>query len=122
MIAEARADGSGPDGLVFAGREGNTLEWQAEKAVSKLRHAGLAGDYTRHDLRRTVATYLEELGFLTSTIAHVLNQHEGGPRATNIYAHHHFGQEKTVVLEAWGRYLDALIHGIRSACVMPFRQ
>ena len=29
LITEAPTDGSGPDGLVFAGREGRTLEWQA---------------------------------------------------------------------------------------------
>ena len=29
LITAARTDGSGPDGLVFAGREGRTLEWQA---------------------------------------------------------------------------------------------
>jgi hypothetical protein len=111
----------GPDGLVFAGREGRTLEWQAKKAVSKLRHAGLAGDYTRHDVRRTVATGLEELGFPTSTIAHVLNQQQGGPRATKIYARHYFDQEKVAALEAWGRHLDGLIHGLTSARVVPFR-
>jgi len=122
LITEARTDGSGPDGLVFAGREGRTLEWQAKKAVSKLRHAGLAGDYTRHDVRRTVATGLEELGFPTSTIAHVLNQQEGGPRATKIYARHDFDKEKIAALEAWGRHLDGLIHGLTSARVVPFRQ
>ena len=118
LIAEARADGSGPDGLVFAGLEGRTLEWQAKKAVSKLRHAGLAGDYTKHDVRRTVATGLEELGFPTSTIAHVLNQQEGGPRATKIYARHHFDKEKTAALEAWGRHLDALLTGHTSRVVL----
>ena len=117
VIAEARADGSGPDGLVFAGLEGRTLAWQAKKAVSQLRHAGLAGAYTRHDVRRTVATGLEELGFPTSTIAHVLNQHEGGPRATRIYARHHFDTEKKTALEAWGRHLDALLTGHTSRVV-----
>ena len=69
-----------------------------------------------------MATGLEELGFPTSTIAHVLNQQQGGPRATKIYARHHFDQEKTVALEAWGRHLDALIHGLTSARIVPFRQ
>ncbi len=119
LIAEARADGSGPDGVVFGGLEGRTLVWQAKKAVSKLRHAGLAGDYTRHDVRRTVATGLEELGFPTSTIAHVLNQSEGGPRATKIYARHHFDTEKKTALEAWGRHLDALLTG-HTTRVVPF--
>ncbi|MBN4048291.1 integrase arm-type DNA-binding domain-containing protein [bacterium AH-315-O15] len=121
LIAEARADGSGPDGLVFAGPEGRTLEWQAKKAVSKLRHAGLAGDYTKHDLRRTVATGLQALNLPTSTISHVLNQQEGGSRVTPIYARHDFSEEKTAALEAWGRHLDALLTGQPSR-VVSFRQ
>jgi hypothetical protein len=66
-----------------------------------------------------VATGLEELGFPTSTIAHVLNQSEGGPRATKIYARHHFDTEKKTALEAWGRHLDALLTGQPSR-VVPF--
>jgi integrase len=122
LIAEARADGSGPDGWVFAGPQGGTLQEKAKKAVSKLRHAGLAGDYTRHDLRRTVATGLQGLGIPTSTITHVLNQSEGGSRVTPIYARHDFSEEKKTALEAWGRHLDALLTGHRSARVVPFRQ
>jgi integrase len=119
LIAEARADGSGPDGWVFAGPQGGTLQEKAKKAVSKLRHAGLAGDYTRHDLRRTVATGLQGLGIPTSTITHVLNQSEGGSRVTPIYARHDFSKEKTAALEAWGRHLDALLTGQPSR-VVPF--
>jgi hypothetical protein len=62
------------------------------------------------------------LGFPTSTIAHVLNQQEGGPRATKIYARHNFDKEKIAALEAWGRHLDALLHGLTSARIVPFRQ
>ena len=72
------------------------------------------------DLWRTVATGLEELGFPTSTIAHVLNQSEGGPRATKIYARHHFDTEKKTALEAWGRHLDALIGVGSLGRVVPF--
>ena len=119
LIAEARTAGSGPDGWVFAGPQGGTLQEKAKKAISKLRHAGLAGDYTKHDLRRTVATGLEELGFPISTIAHVLNQQEGGPRVTQIYARHDFSEEKKTALEAWGRHLDALLTG-QTSRVVPF--
>jgi integrase len=121
LIAEARTAGSGHDGWVFAGPQGGSLQEQAKKAVSKLRHAGLAGDYTRHDLRRTVATGLQSLDFPISTIAHVLNQHEGGPRATPIYARHDFDKEKRVALEAWGRRLDGLVTGETSRLV-PFTE
>jgi hypothetical protein len=78
-----------------------------------------SGDYTRHDLRRTVATDLQSLDFPISTVAHVLNQSEGGSRVTPIYARHDFSKEKTAALEAWGRHLDALLTGHTSR-VVPF--
>jgi integrase len=119
LITEARADGSGPAGWVFAGPEGGSLQEQAKKAVSKLRRAGLTGDYIRHDLRRTVATGLQSLNVPPSTITHVLNQSEGGSRVTPIYARHDFSEEKKTALEAWGRHLDALLTGQPSR-VVPF--
>ncbi|MEO2195916.1 MAG: tyrosine-type recombinase/integrase, partial [bacterium] len=83
LIAEARADGSGPSGWVFAGPRGGTLKDKARKVVSSLRHAGLlTGDYTRHDFRRTVATSMVGMGITTSTIAKLMNHVEAGPRAT----------------------------------------
>ena len=123
LIAEARADGSGPSGWVFAGPRGGTLKDKARKVVSSLRHAGLlTGDYTRHDFRRTVATSMEGMGITTSTIAKLMNHVEAGPRATHVYARHPYDTEKRQALEAWGRHLDGLIHGVTSARVVPFRQ
>jgi len=66
-----------------------------------------------------VATGLQSLGFPISTIAHVLNQSEGGSRVTPIYARHDFSEEKRTALEAWGRHLDALLTGHPSR-VVPF--
>jgi hypothetical protein len=77
----------------------------------------LIGDYTRHDLRRTVATGLQGLGIPTSTITHILNQSEGNSRVTPIYARHDFSEEKKTALEAWGRHLDALLTGQASRVV-----
>ena len=123
LIAEARADGSGPSGWVFAGPRGGTLKDKARKVVSSLRHARLlTGDYTRHDFRRTVATSMEGMGITTSTIAKLMNHVEAGPRATHVYARHPYDTEKRQALEAWGRHLDGLIHGLTSARIVPFRQ
>ena len=129
LITKARTAGSGPDGLVFVGPEGGSYHSRAVKVVSKLRKAGLITndasqtvDYIRHDFRRTVATGLQALAFPISTIAHVLNQSEGGPPVTQTYARHHFDREKQTALEAWGRHLDALLTGQTSARVVPFRQ
>ena len=69
-----------------------------------------------------MTTGLQALGFPISTIAHVLNQSEGGPRVTQVYARHNFSEEKKTALEAWGRHLDALLTGQTSARVVPFRQ
>ena len=119
LIAEARTAGSGPDGWVFAGPQGGTLQEKAKKAVSKLRHAGLASDYTRHDLRRTVATGMTKLGVARATVSLVLNQQEGGPRATEVYDRYNYDPEKRKALDKWGRHLDALLTGHTSR-VVPF--
>ena len=66
-----------------------------------------------------MATGLQGLGFPTSTIAHLLNQSEGGSRVTPIYARHDFDKEKKAALEAWGRHLDGLLTGTTSR-VVPF--
>jgi integrase len=119
LLAEARADGSGPDGWVFAAQRGGSNRYQATNVMSRLRHAGLTGNYTRHDLRRTVATGMTKLGVARATVAQVLNQQEGGSRITPIYARHDFSKEKTAALEAWGRHLDALLTG-QTSRVVPF--
>ena len=120
LLTEARADGSGPDGWVFAAYRGGSNRYQAANVISRLRHAGLTGDYTRHDLRRTVATGLETLGIPISTISQVLNQQEGGPRATKIYARHTYDREKREALETWGRHLDTLIGGATPSRLVSF--
>ena len=127
LLAETRVNStpksviSGPDGWVFEAPRGGSNRWQASNVVSRLRHAGLlTGDYTRHDLRRTVATGLQALNIRRGTIAHVLNQQEGGSRVTPIYARHDFSKEKTAALEAWGRHLDALIGGATPSRLVSF--
>ena len=124
LIAEARADGSGPDGWVFAGPEGGSLHSRAVKVVPILRNTGvIMGDYWRHDLRRTVGTTMTKLGIPRAMLSHVLNHKtDRGPRATAVYDKYDYDREKRKAMEVWGRHLDALIHGITSARVVPFRQ
>ena len=120
LIAEARADGSGPDGWVFAGPEGGSLHSRAVKVVPILRNAGvLTGDYWRHDLRRTVITTLAKLSIPRAVLSQVLNHTDRGPRATAIYDKYDYDREKREALEAWGRHLDALLTG-QTSRVVPF--
>jgi integrase len=123
LIVEARRDGSGPNGWVFAGPQGGSLKVKAAKAISLLRKAGLLTDdptmvrYWRHDVRRTVSTGMESIGVAFSTISKVMNHVDAGPRATRIYARHDYDPEKRQALETWGRHLDALLHGTTSRVV-----
>ena len=68
--------------------------------------------WTFHDLRRTVATNLQRLGVKLEVTEAVLN-HVSGSRAgiVGVYQRHEYAPEKRAALEAWGRYLDALISG-----------
>jgi len=124
LIAEARAAGSGPDGWVFEAQCGGGNRWQAANVISRLRHAGLlTGDYSRHDLRRTVATGLmQHAGTTRAVLSQVLNHTDSGPRATAVYDQYSYDREKRKALEAWGRHLDALLHGTTSRVVTFRRQ
>ena len=62
---------------------------------------------------------MASLGIAHSTLAHVLNQQEGGPRATAVYDRYNYDKEKRQALETWGRHLDAFLTG-QTSRVVPF--
>ncbi len=66
-----------------------------------------------HDLRRTCATGLAELGIAESTIARVLNhKSEIGKTITGrVYIQHGYGAEKRYALEAWATRLEEITDG-----------
>jgi len=68
--------------------------------------------FTWHDLRRTAATGMQRLGFPEGVIEAVLN-HISGTKAgiVGVYQRHDYADEKRTALEAWGRYVTALVHG-----------
>ncbi|MFZ5690552.1 MAG: tyrosine-type recombinase/integrase [Pseudomonadota bacterium] len=68
--------------------------------------------WTLHDLRRTLYTGLQELGF-SIEIAEAVTNHISGTRAgvARTYARHRYAREKREALGAWGRYVDALVSG-----------
>ena len=63
-------------------------------------------DWRIHDLRRTVATGLQRLGFRLEVIEAVLG-HTSGSRAgiVGVYQRHAFDSEKREALAAWSRYV-----------------
>jgi integrase len=67
--------------------------------------------WTWHDLRRTVASGLQRLGFPIEIVEAVLNHKSGTLRGVaGIYARHDYFDEKTAALEAWGRHISGLIN------------
>ena len=69
---------------------------------------GLA-DFTPHDLRRTVATRMAELGIMEEIIDRVLYHSRRG--IIRVYNHYAYDKEIKGALEAWERKLKSVITG-----------
>lgn len=83
-------------------------------------HKGDAGWFTPHDLRRTAATRMTEMGISRLVVSKILNHAETG--VTAIYDRNSYDREKRQALEAWGRRLDAILTGEdESSKVVPLR-
>ncbi|WP_162409435.1 tyrosine-type recombinase/integrase [Acuticoccus sediminis] len=68
--------------------------------------------WTPHDLRRSAATGMEELGVNPFVIGHVLN-HISVTRAsitTRVYARYDYSVEKREALESWSDHLCRIVH------------
>jgi integrase len=75
--------------------------------------------FTVHDLRRTAATRMAEIGIPRFDIAKVLNHtdHE----VTAIYDHYAYDAEKKRALMKWGRRLQVILNGKKSGKVVNIR-
>jgi integrase len=75
-----------------------------------------------HDLRRTVATRMAELGVQPHVIEAVLNHvsgHKGG--VAGIYNRATYDKEKREALNLWAEHVTALVEG-RKAAIVPMRR
>lgn len=81
-------------------------EHMAEVAGQPIPH------WTFHDLRRTCATGMARLGIPVRVTEAVLNHVSGtGGGIVGVYQRHDYADEKRQALEAWGRYVLALVEG-----------
>jgi len=70
--------------------------------------------FTSHDLRRTVATGLVDLGFSFEIVAAVLGHEAGGKEVRTLVRHYvrsDLVERKRGALEAWDKHLAQILHG-----------
>ena len=79
------------------------------------------GQWTAHDLRRTVITQMAELGVTPIVLGHVIN-HRSVTKAgvtLSVYSHYDYAKEKLQALELWADRLMGIIQG--AGKVVPLR-
>jgi integrase len=80
--------------------------------------------FTTHDLRRTVATMLAEMGIALDLVAAVIG-HEAGGRETRTlvrhYVHTDLVERKVRVLNAWDKRLQDIVAGREAPNITQFR-
>lgn len=77
-------------------------------------------EFTPHDLRRTAATHMHEMGFTTHIVGKVLNHKERGVTGQH-YNRYEYAKEKQQALEAWAQRLQGLIND-KKAIVIAFNK
>lgn len=99
---------------VFQGKAGR-ITAHPKKGIARLRKVtGLA--FRVHDVRRSTASGLAQLGIRTEVISAVLN-HVSGPEATRVYQRHKFIPEMRQALERWSQELERIKTGKRAGVV-----
>ncbi len=74
--------------------------------------------WTAHDLRRTCATRLAEMGTAPHVVQRVLNHVQTGITG-RVYDHHSYAPELATALEAWGRKLEGILCGDTTNKAIP---
>ena len=111
VIAEARELAAGSPWL-FPGPTGGSMHaHSATRALERARKAIGIVHFRVHDLRRTAATQMAELGVSPHTIGLVLNHlsTRRGTITSGVYIHYSYDREKREALDAWGAKLEKII-------------
>ncbi len=90
------------------GKEGQPLV-DIKKPLARIRRVS-GVDFRPHDLRRTAASRMSELGVARAVISKLLNHVEPGVTAT-VYDRHSYDTEKRGALLKWDRRLHAIVTG-----------
>ena len=112
----------GPRDLIFGEGEGPFQGWGRAKAALDRRLAefadknGQVAPWRLHDVRRTVATRMADLGVQPHVIEAVLN-HVSGHKAgvAGVYNRSLYGPEKRAALDLWANHVLMLVGGAPDA-------
>lgn len=82
------------------------------------------GKFTTHDLRRTVATMLVEMGIALDLVAAVVGHEAGGKETRTLvrhYVHTNLIKRKIEVFRAWDERLQHIVTGRETSNVVPLK-
>ena len=99
------------------GKDGKPLYDKDGKPVTENR-LGI-DQFTPHDLRRTAATFMAEMGTMDEVIDAILNHVKQG--VIKVYNQYRYDKEKQAALEAWERKLQSILTDTKSK-VVPMRR
>jgi integrase len=107
-----------PNELVFPSERSKVLSnWDRE--TKRLYRLSNTSGWHRHDLRRTVATILGDLGFPPHVISVVLGHAHIASGATAVYARSRYQREHGEALNALGREIERIVIGGTSVVQLP---
>ena len=94
--------------------KGHALTTSMRRMAAKIEGAALktwqAEPPSPHDLRRTVATRLSQMGTLPETVSAILN-HTRGDVTGRHYDHYQRAPEKRAALDAWAAAVTEIVEG-----------
>jgi integrase len=103
--------------FVFGGGHAFT-SWSAVKA--QIDAASGVADWTLHDIRRSVATHMADLGVQPHVIEQILNHQSGHKRGpAGIYNRSSYEREARAALALWAEHVLALVEG-RASKVLAY--
>jgi integrase len=123
LVPAARAyiDSRSRDGeFVFTQSNGQPFHrWSFAKDALDQRLGDKLKHWTQHDLRRTVATQMAEIGTPPHIVESLLN-HVSGHKAGigGIYNRANYAAPKRIALQKWADYVEALVSGKKSTTVV----
>ena len=122
-IVDARPRRTGRD-FIFGREQDRPLTgWSVCKAALDARLGAAVAHWTHHDLRRTAATKMAEIGIAPHIVEAILNHVSGHKHGVSgVYNRAAYEAQKRHALTAWADHLLAIVEGwATAATVVPLR-